>query len=40
LIEEGHRIPVLNWAARSMNGVFASLMKTNPLAGLPRIALA
>lgn len=39
-IEEAREIPVMNWAARSMNGVFASFMKTNPLAGLPQIALA
>lgn len=40
ILEAGddQRIPVLNWAARSMNGVFSSLMKTNPLAGLPAVA--
>lgn len=39
-IEEGHRIPVLNWAARSMNGVFDAFMKTSPFAGHPSLALA
>lgn len=39
-IEDGSRIPVLNWAARSMNGVFTSFMKTKPLAGLPPILTA
>jgi hypothetical protein len=37
LIAEGERIPVLNWATRSMNGVFDALMKTKPLAGLPAV---
>lgn len=37
-IAEGDRIPVMAWAVRSTNGVFASLMKTNPLAGLAPIA--
>lgn len=39
-IAEGSRIPVLGWAARSMNGVFDALMKTSPLAGLPTNASA
>lgn len=39
-IAKGDRIPVMAWAVRSMNGVFDSFMKTNPLAGLPSIASA
>lgn len=39
-IEEGNRIPVLNWAARSMNGVFDAFMKTSPFAGQPSFAFA
>lgn len=38
---QNHRFTVLvsrmNWAMRCMDGVFRSLMKTNPLAGLPPI---
>lgn len=40
LMAEGDRIPVLNWAMRSMNGVFDAFMKTKPLAGLPTVDLA
>ncbi len=40
LMAEGDRIPVLNWAMRSMNGVFDAFMKTKPLAGLPTVELA
>jgi hypothetical protein len=32
---EGCRLTVEEWALRCMNGVFRSLMKTNPLAALP-----
>lgn len=39
LMAEGDRIPVLNWATRSMNGVFDAFMKTKPLAGLPTVDL-
>ena len=38
-IAEGDRIPVTSWALRCMNGVFDSLMKTNPLSGLPPISI-
>lgn len=33
------QIPVGQWAMRCMDGVFRSFMKTNPLAGMPPIAL-
>jgi hypothetical protein len=44
--EEGQKfwrarcIPVTTWAQRCMNGVFNSLMKTSPLAGLPPVLAA
>ncbi len=34
------QIPVQQWAMRCMDGVFCSLIKTDPLAGLPAIAPA
>ena len=37
---EGCRISVEHWALRCMNGVFRSLMQTNPLAGLPPVRAA
>lgn len=37
---EGRRISVEHWALRCMNGVFRSLMQTNPLAGLPQLRAA
>lgn len=40
LQEEGRRISVEHWALRCMNGVFRSLMQTNPLAGLPQLRAA
>lgn len=36
----GCRISVEHWARRCMDGVFRSLMKTSPLAGLPAISVA
>jgi hypothetical protein len=37
---EGCRISVEHWALRCMNGVFRSLMQTNPLADLPQLHAA
>lgn len=34
---ESHRLSVQQWALRCMDGVFASFMKTSPLAGLPLV---
>lgn len=39
LLSQGkaQQVPVQQWAMRCMDGVFRSLMKTNPLAGLPPV---